>query len=236
MGVIYFNGISSKTVGLEVEHPPKYSYPERNYEIVHVPGRNGDIFINQNSFSNGERKYDISFGKENGDYTKMIQKISAWLHSAPNYARLEDSYEPDYFQLAVYHEGLEYENIFHQAGRATIVFDCKPQRFLKSGEYPITYTTNGLIKNPTLYPAKPYIKVYGSGSGTVRIGNIIVSLTSISSYVEIDCDIQDVFKGSDNKNNTATMTRFPEIPPGETNVSFTGGVTKIEIIPRWWTI
>ena len=45
MGVIVFNGISSKDVGIEVETFPEYTIPEREYEAIHVPGRNGDVII-----------------------------------------------------------------------------------------------------------------------------------------------------------------------------------------------
>ena len=75
----------------------------------------------------------------------------------------------------------------------------------------------------------------GSGSGTVTIGNTTVSLTDISEYVMLDCDIQDAYKGVVNKNSTMTGS-FPKIEGGEQVVSFTGGITSLEITPRWWTL
>lgn len=45
MGVITFNGIASDKLGIQVEHPPGYETPKKDYEIVHVPGRNGDVYI-----------------------------------------------------------------------------------------------------------------------------------------------------------------------------------------------
>lgn len=236
MGVIWFNGIPSTDVHLEVETYPSYKYPEKNYEIVHVPGRNGDVFIDQNSYSNGERSYTVSFGSEYNRFTDMMTKVSNWLHSSGKYSRLEDSYEPDYFQLAMYREGCEFENILNHAGRATITFDCMPQRFLKVGECSLTYTKGGLIYNPTNYQSLPYIKVYGSGTVTLRIGDLTITFKSINTYVEIDSEHQDVYKGTLNCNANVSMEDFPKLSPGQTNISFTGGITKIELVPRWWTI
>ena len=29
---------------------------------------------------------------------------------------------------------------------------------------------------------------------------------------------------------------FPKLVPGSNTISFSGGITSVEIIPRWWTI
>ena len=41
MGVITFNGITSSSVGVEVETFPNYVAPQKDYEVIHIPGRNG---------------------------------------------------------------------------------------------------------------------------------------------------------------------------------------------------
>ena len=134
MGIIMFNGASSKDYGIEVEHPPKYNYPERDYTIVHVPGRNGDLVLDSESYQNVERVYELAIGEYHGDFTVLANRLSTWLHSARTYARLEDSYEPEYYRMALYQEGTSIENFFHQGGRVEVTFNCKPQRFLKEGE------------------------------------------------------------------------------------------------------
>ena len=35
------------------------------------------------------------------------------------------------------------------------------------------------------------------------------------------------------KNDTVTGDGFPEFVPGENHIEFGGGITSIEIIPRW---
>ena len=47
-------------------------------------------------------------------------------------------------------------------------FDCKPQRFLVSGENPVVFTGNGTITNPTDFESSPLIRV--TGNGTIAIG------------------------------------------------------------------
>ena len=38
------------------------------------------------------------------------------------------------------------------------------------------------------------------------------------------------------KNDMVTGEGFPELLPGNNNISFDGGITSVEIIPRWWTL
>lgn len=140
MGVIIFNGIPSTDYKIEVEYFPSYEFPTRDYEKIHVPGRNGDVYIDMDSYSNVSRSYDISFATlKDNQYTKMATGVSEWLHSTNGYVRLEDSYEPEYYRMAVYIEGSSFDNVLNHGGRSTINFDCKPQRFLKIGDQPIIF-------------------------------------------------------------------------------------------------
>lgn len=151
MGVIIFNGRSSTEFGIEVEHLPDYDTPERDYDIIHVPGRNGDLVIDTGSFKNTSRKYQISVATRGEAFYEKIKPIVEWLHSSSGYARLEDTYEPDYYRLAYYRESNTIDNLFDDAGRATITFTCKPQRYLKSGELPTSFVEGG-GKNKLKFP------------------------------------------------------------------------------------
>lgn len=139
MGEIVFNGISSKEYDIQVEHPPGYQIPERDCDVIHVPGRNGDIVIDKGSYKNVERSYQIAVGSLDKDFIDLVNPISEWLHSGVGYCRLEDSYEPEYYRLAMFNENVEIDNIEFHGGRTTITFDCKPQRFFKSGDESIVF-------------------------------------------------------------------------------------------------
>lgn len=60
MGNINFNGISSKDLGVEVETFPDYVAPQKEFEAVHVPGRNGDVLIDTGAYQNVSRPYKIN--------------------------------------------------------------------------------------------------------------------------------------------------------------------------------
>ena len=236
MGIVIFNGISSKDLHVQVQTEPDYDFPEKDYEVTHVPGRNGDIVIDQGSWQNVSRKYNLAMDAGKISYTEVASKLVQWLHSASGYARLEDSYEPDFYRMAMYKDSGSISNIYNKAGQIEIEFTCKPQRYFKSGEIADIFTTSTEYRNPTDFPAKPLIKIHGSGSGMVKIGAYTVTINDILDGMVVDSEQQDTYKDQTNCNSKVSITEYPKLIAGNNAISISGGVTSIEIIPRWWTL
>ena len=234
MGVIIFNNKSSAHCRIQAAHPPGYAYPERDYTITHIPGRNGDIIQDNGCYKNVERTYEVSFDAPNEDFATYANSVSAWLHSTTGYARLEDSYEPNYYRMATYQESNIFENLYNQAGTATIVFECKPQRFLKTGDNIIAIQNSLTIMNPTGFEAYPLFKVTGT-SGVLTVNGNSITFSSIDDFVMLDCELQDAYKENINKNSTISGT-FPVLKPGSNMISWTGNISSVTMKPRWWTI
>ena len=188
MGVIYFNGISSKDIGIEVETYPRYEIPEKNVTTYEIPGRNGNIVVDNGTFKNAITSYDVSFLTEDGEYNSQIHKIAAWLYSPSGYAILEDSYDIEHYRMARISSSTDFENLFNKAGKATLEFDCKPQRFLKNGDKSriIKAKINAVIStklhNPTLFNSNPIIKIYNQSKTdtTKRISYFKIGDTTIN--------------------------------------------------------
>lgn len=240
MGVITFNSVASTTVGIKVETYPTYETPERDYESIHVPGRNGDVVIDTGTFQNTTRSYIVSMvASSSVPYYKTMNKVAEWLQSGSGYSKLSDSYEPDYYVYAYYKQKTSFENLFNEAGRATLVFDCKPQRYLFSGDNTVTFNTAGTITNPTKFASLPILTITTDNTaGSVAIGNCSFSVKAGAGTITVNSETQDVYTGTANKNSYITLISgsFPKLDPGPNTISFSGGVTKIEIVPKWWTI
>lgn len=239
MGTVIFDGVSSLDLDIQVEHPPKYIMPERDYEQVSVPGRNGDLFLDKGSYKNYDQPYDIAIADHDIGYDKLMARVSKWLHPRPGYCRLEDSYFPEHYRMAMFNSGVDFDNIMSHGGRATISFNCKPQRYLKNGEQTFRYASSGLIKNPTTENAKPIITLKGgTGSGNFQIGEYVVSVSNLRNNLILDSELQDAYWGTTNRNSDVTLSSlgFPNIVPGDNNISFTGSITSVEVIPRWWIL
>lgn len=236
MGIVMFNGTSSQDLHALVQIAPDYEFPEKDYSVTHVEGRNGDIVIDTGSWQNVSRTYNLAIDTRKISYAEVASKLVQWLHSASGYARLEDSYEPDFYRMAMYKDSGSISNLYSKAGQIEVQFDCKPQRYFKSGEVADTFTGNTEYQNPTDFPSKPEIVIHGSGSGTVKIGDYTITIDSITDGMIVDCELQDTYCGSTNCNAQVSISEYPKLIAGKNTISMSGGVTSIEITPRWWTL
>lgn len=236
IGAILYNGISSEDVGLRVEHHPRRIIPAKKREVVTVPGRNGDLVFEQDAYENYVQPYDVWVNPACKDYYAVLRQVTGWLCAHKSYVRLEDEYDNETFRLAYYVGGDEFDNRLLLTGKGTLRFSCKPQRWLTIGEQLLEPELGESLLNPTAFDALPYIKVYGAGAGELSVGETTCVLNDIDEYIELDSDLQNAYKGLENKNNTVNIPTFPKLVPGANVITWTGGITSVEIIPRWWTI
>lgn len=233
---LIWNNKSNTEAGVVVEYFPDQPGPRRRMETVKVAGRNGDLLVDLGAWENYSQPYHIYFNAGNNGTPAAARAVRSWLQAPLGYCRLEDSYDPDVFRMAYYAGPADIENIMNRFGRATIRFTCKPQRFFKSGETPIKISSSGTVLVNHHFPSLPLIRVNGSSAGTLTIGNYTVRIDRLSSYIMLDSDLQDAYQGLQNKNSDIYAPEFPVLQPGENTIAWSGGITSLEITPRWWTI
>lgn len=236
-----FGDLSTDDFSMKIERFPTQIGPVRKRQDISVLGRNGTLHYQENAFENYIQPYKCYFhGKH--PTPQQAHAIKAWLMHSGAYQRLQDTYDPEHYRMATFVGPLDVENILNKYGRCVINFDCAPQSFLVSGDTPIRYKMSGsVIHNPTLFPAKPLIRVYGARAGTVTVGNATVRILDLVDPLILDCDLQDAYRQGvdgvpENHNANISAPVFPELLPGDNPVSFTGGVAYIEIVPRWWEL
>jgi len=158
---IYFNGKSSADFGLIVEYYPESVHAARRGELISIPGRNGVIIREDGAYDTYSQTFQIWFRNTlNRDTFQTARDVAEWLLGASGFCRLEDTYEPEHFRLARFVGPLNVETVLKNHGRATLEFDVQPQRYLKSGETPLTFTggASATIMNPTQFEARPLLK------------------------------------------------------------------------------
>lgn len=180
-----FDGEMSGDYGLYISGEGAYNAPERDVEMVTIPGRNGALALDHGRFENIEVTYPAGvFGTDEADFADKVGAIRAWLCSKKGYVRLTDEYNPDEFRLAIYKSGLEVSPAKLMAGEFDLVFQCMPQRFLTSGETPITIGHGiipGTVKNPTRFESRPLLEVTGYGKITFKTAGNPVKVVEIIS-------------------------------------------------------
>lgn len=173
-----FDGVSSDTYGVYITEGASYNAPERAVEMLEIPGRNGHFALDQGRFENVEVTYHVFIdGSSETDYSANLSDLRNWLCSKVGYARLTDSYNPNEFRMAVYKSGLEVDGTSIQSGEFDVVFDCKPQRWLTSGETAVSVADGGTIDNPTLFESEPLITY--DGYGTIEFNGYTIETDNV---------------------------------------------------------
>lgn len=230
---LVFNGKELGDFGVDIRGDSTYKSPERDVETVSIPGRDGDLLIDNGRYKNVTITYPAYILRKFRE-PSYFDAMRAFMLANTGYQRLEDSFHPEEYRIARLNSAIS-PDVYDKAktGEFELEFDCKPQRFLKRGERTKTFTENGVLINDTLFSSKPLIRAYGTG--TFYIGNYGVSISAADVYTDIDSDIMDCFKGSANKNAYVSMNSFPLLAPGSNGITL-GTLSRIDIIPRWFTL
>ena len=239
-----YNGMNSSDFGLTISGEDTWVRPQPDITRISVPGRNGDLIQLGNRFQNVDITYHAGIVK---NLKTNFDAFNAELLSDPGYHRLEDSYHPEYFRMAVFESALEPDvKKKGKHGEVDIKFNCKPQLFLKSGEIEQAVLNGGTIYNPTPYTANPVLRFKfptSDDGGSITINGVTMSIQTpgTSGDFIIDCERQDIYLKTNrtNKNNEFTLStgEFFELLPGRNVIQCTGlYLSKVWITPNWWTV
>ncbi len=175
-----FNGHSTGELGLLVSGINIYGSPSRVVEKVNIPYRSGDLLIDTGAYTN----YMLTYTVDIMDNTKATaEAISKWLLGSKGYCELTDTYNPEIYRVASYYNQLDYTlSALYRYGKATITFDCKPQKYLTANQ-PVTLspTTSEATSYSLSTPAMPLpITLEGNTTQKTMSGKNLLQITQAS--------------------------------------------------------
>lgn len=234
-GSFIFDGVTSESLNTVIQTRPVIETPKRKVLLKSAYGQDGLTPYDEGAYENTplslilytgglsavesrEAIYDLF---DHGEYKDLI----LYNDDSKIYKVLMDG--PPKFESRYYMgEGLSFE----------VGFTVKPYKFLRNSPL-ATLTSSGNLTNPTRYPSLPIITVTGSGDITLTINEKQFSLKGVSGYIRLDSAIMEAYQDTGGilvPQNTKVYTRdYPFLKPGVNTISWTGTVTKIEILPRW---
>lgn len=174
-----FNGTTASTYGVYVTDVNVFDAPERSVEYISIPGRNGAFALDKGAFENITIEYSCAMQQDTeSDFQDAISQFRNLLASAKGYCRLTDTIHTSEYRLACFSAGIEVDTANKKSATFKVEFECKPQRFLTSGETATAVASGGTINNPTLFDAQPVIEA--KGYGNIVIGGETVTLNNVS--------------------------------------------------------
>lgn len=230
----YLDGIDARSAGIQLQAPIEFSEAVPVVEAQTIPGRNGDLIWETGSYEN--RSGSASCFCLQKDVEKAVSSAGRFLMGKKGYRRLETSDDPDHYWLARVENSPQIAMRLRTLAPFEIDFDCKPQRFVKNGENSVVFTKSGSLFNQYGQVALPLIKLYGNGSGWLTVGDCNVEIKTLNGTLYLDSDTQNAYNNNGNQNLNINAPVFPVLGDGEIPIAFSGGIEKVEIIPRWWEL
>lgn len=229
-----FKGVRNTEYDVRMISMPTRPHPARKGELINIPGADGKLWLDGNAYD----RILVTVRVVTGD-NRNIDAISAWLSGAGN---LIFGDEPDRaYRARITKEYSRANQNPRLRGQAfTISFDCEPFRYEANPTGAIIISESpSQLQNPGTEPSRPLIKVNGTGSGSLMIGNETMLFEDLSGYVMIDCEAKIAYTGTGAANDPMLLAtqhvtgEWLTIPTGSPYVSFTGGISSVEITPRW---
>lgn len=223
MGVPFFifNNINSKEKGILVNNLPPISKPERNYEELEIPGRNGKLYIDDESYNTFMYTITCTLMPDSN-----IREISKWLNGT---GKLILCTELDKMYDVLIKDQIDYEQTYRICNQFEVNFEVQPiVKSVEKKEINLTKEDSIIIQEST-YQIKPYLKIFGNGNITLTINNNSINLKNIEDYIELDCELEEAFKDNKNCNSKVECENFPILFPGENYFSWTGNITNLQI-------
>ena len=230
-------------MGVRISSKDVYSAPKYDLKFQSIPGRDGDLISPNGRFPNTTVSYTCFIpAKSIQELSDKVTAVKCWLYTEPDrYHTLSDSYDTSFFRKAVFNNKLDISDEVSKIGIFTVNFTCHPMRFSHTGQVKTTFTASPFtLTNPYPFVAKPYLKINGRGTGTLTIqsasSNKIWEFSTLNGYTECDSELMNFYHDTEPKNDTVSGEGFPIFAPGINTIAFDGGITSIEVIPRWKSI
>jgi len=224
---------SFQNFGIYVASRPHLPSPERRVTYIDVPGMDSRLRRDEGTYGDITLSVECSFL---GDPVPKISAVKGWLLGAGE-ADLTFSHIPGRKYRAQVVNSIDFEIVLKITSHFVILFNCQPFQYATDNA-PIVVTDGSgyVLSNPGTVKSLPNIKITGSGAGALTVNEDTVSFSDIDGTVTLDSMVQETYQGTGttlvSKNSTKTGD-YPILLPGENAISFSGGITSLEITPNW---
>lgn len=222
---VIIDDISAESMMLSVVGRSDIQVPEAEYESEYIEGRDGSVnrFL---YYKDVEQTIEFNILEE-FNIKSQIRKIKAWLLNAESFYFSDD--QEIYRKIkTVKIDGIK--NDIAEYGDFEVKFTCDPFEYVRNDKA-VVATNGGNIDNIGTYKSLPVLTLYGAGDSTVTVNDQTFTMNLQKDYAKVDSDIMEVYFQNTNLGQQMTGD-FPILLPGKNKISWTGGITKIEVERR----
>lgn len=239
------DGVSASSKGIKLCRPISFSAAVPRMQTIQIPGRSGDLHINEGAFNARTGSVDcFVIDVINGSSAKMAE-VAAFLLSNTGYRKLTTPDDPEHYWIARVSNAAQIASRLGILAPFSIEFDCQPFRYTQDAETIITYVSGStVITNTTLFDAFPLLYITATGAGAISNSNGTVNVLEATGQYELVVDCEDMRAYYDHLGGIAadhivTGNVFPYFSAandGSWGFTITGDITQLRFAPRWRTL
>lgn len=206
-----------------MEFLPERISPKRRDEAIKISGRHGTLTATDGTFE----PYILQTEFIAKDLSKTDKICS---HFKGEGDLIFSDNENRKYKAKVNNQ-IEFSRIIRSLKRFVAEFEVQPFMY-EAISSTLTLTEPTSIFNTGTFESEPIITVYGQGDITLTINNLNLILNGIDERITLNSEILNAYKDTLPLNNKMSGD-FPVFSVGENIISWTGSVTKLEIMPNW---
>ena len=233
MALHYFiwKGTRSDTKHIRVRNRMPIIQPQERVNHITIPGREGEL-----TQVEGENIYEpyIQTAQVTVIGAANVPAAEAWLNGDGDVTF--DS-QPTLKQAARIINSVEFTKLSRNLDlwQGDVQFYCQPIKYpVTQSDIEVTSSGTALANQGTL-PAFPVMVITGSGAVSITISGKTLVIPECVSGWKVDCLNKWILDSNNVPQMNAWTGEFPQIPTGNSSISFTGSITKIKITPNWRT-
>ena len=215
--------------GVYISKRPSIPSPKRRITNVVIPGKSSSLRFDENTYDDITIAVECSIKDE--VLPDKIDEIKEWLLSYGE-SDLIFSNQDNKKYIAQVVNAIDFIQVLKYISKFVIVFNCRPFKY-ESESTTIEMIAEGSITNPGSIYSEPIIKIFGSGDINVTINSEIIKLKEVTDHIILDTVQQNCYNETIDNLNNKMNGEFPKFEVGENNISWTGSVSKVEVIPNW---
>jgi len=221
-------------MNLRVLNDVTFTSPTRDVNVIQVPGRDGDLIMDNGRFESVIRSIPCRLEAPKGENVEqLISQINNWLIDDGGFHEFRWDNDPEFKYLARVESDVVSRRVLSKFGRVVIDFHLHPVKYLESSLEARQVTNGTNVANQFEIDAKPIIRIVGEGNITLNIGGQPLVLRGISQGCMIDSETQTITSLDGSVTLFDRMySPFPVLRPGNNQVTFTGSVNQVFITPR----
>lgn len=218
--------------GFCITKRPNIPAPERIYDEIAIPGRDGNVLVDRNVYSNIQIEVEINYISNPDEWFEKFRKLKNILNNAAG-KKLTFSDDPlFYYKIKKCIIGNN-ERTFRIGGVIKPVFILSPFQYAKSGL--------NALHNPTILindfdESCPIYHVQGEGMCTLKINGKSVT-ANVGQNLTIDTDKRLSYRKDGTLMNTSLKGYYEDLwlQSGENKLEISEGFS-LDVIPNWRVI